>query len=406
MAPIIAPLRWCVAPERRTAMLLAACQTFITMAQMLIIASVSLAATLLLEDPSWATMPLTLQFLATALMITPAAYVMRRYGYRTGFLISAILAIIGGLAGAYALYYDMFLLFCFAGVCQGITMAFAMFYRYAAAETVKPADRATTMSIVLSGGILAAILGPELAVWSNGWFGPYQFVGVYVSVSLLAACIMIVLSQLKINIHVSDPDNANTMRPMKVILTQPRFIMAALASMIGYGSMTFIMTATPLAMQVCGYDFNETAFVIEWHVLAMYGPSLFSGWLINKMGLYRMLIIGCLLYLATIAINLHGVTELHFWSALVCLGIGWNFLFLGGSTLVVQTYYPQEKAKAQSVHDVIMFTVVAVGSLSAGYLQSQFGWDLVNIAILPFVMIVMIAVFWLSRHPQAALAAE
>jgi len=386
-------------PSRRAVLLLVIAQAFSVTTNTIIITTTALTGHMLASDKSLATVPLSLQFITTMLTTLPASFLMRRYGRQTGFMIGAILGLIGGLLGAYAVYERDFVLLCISGGLQGMFQAFALQYRFAAAEVAGPAFRARAVSLVIGGGIVAAIFGPELAIWAKSWFDPVVFAGNYIALAILCGVSVVVLVFVREprSERVDAPVAASLKsgRPLSVIVRQPVFIVAVLGGMIGYGVMSLVMTATPLAMLACDFNFDETAFVIQWHALAMFAPSLFTGRLIDRFGEVRVMATGAVLYIICVGVNLSGITIFQFWTALVLLGLGWNFLFVGGTTLLTRVHNPEEKAKVQGLNDFLVFGVVSVSSLSAGAIQHALGWDTVNLVVLPLVGIVLAALAWM-----------
>jgi len=386
-------------PSRRAVLLLVIAQALSVTTNTIIITTTALTGHMLASDKSLATVPLSLQFITTMLTALPASFLMRRYGRQTGFMIGAMLGLVGGLLGAYAVYERDFVLLCISGGLQGMFQAFALQYRFAAAEVAGPAFRARAVSLVIGGGIVAAIFGPELAIWAKSWFDPVVFAGNYIALAILCGVSLIVLvfvRELRPE-RVDAPATATLKsgRPLSVIVRQPVFIVAVLGGMIGYGVMSLVMTATPLAMLACDFNFDETAFVIQWHALAMFAPSLFTGRLIDRFGEVRVMATGAVLYIICVGVNLSGITIFQFWTALVLLGLGWNFLFVGGTTLLTRVHNPEEKAKVQGLNDFLVFGVVSVSSLSAGAIQHALGWDTVNLVVLPLVGIVLAALAWM-----------
>lgn len=400
-------------PSRRAVLLLVIAQALSVTTNTIIITTTALTGHMLATDKSLATVPLSLQFITTMLTTLPASFLMRRYGRRTGFMVGALLGVAGGLLGAYAVYERDFVLLCVSGGLQGMFQAFALQYRFAAAEVAGPAFRARAVSLVIGGGIVAAVFGPELAIWAKSWFDPVVFAGNYIALAILCGVSIVVI------VFVREPGtergavpvtaSLQSGRPLSVIVRQPVFIVAVLGGMIGYGVMSLVMTATPLAMLACDFNFDETAFVIQWHALAMFAPSLFTGRLIDRFGEVRVMAAGAVLYIICVGVNLSGITIFQFWTALVLLGLGWNFLFVGGTTLLTRVHNPEEKAKVQGLNDFLVFGVVSISSLSAGAIQHALGWDTVNLVVLPLVGIVLAALAWMhwfGPRPAEASAAS
>jgi len=250
---------------------------------------------------------------------------------------------------------------------------------------------------------VSGLFGPETAKWSRDLFAPVMFAGCYAMIAALFLASTVLLGLVRLP-KPPAPALRNGGRRLVEIAAQPIFIIAALAGMVGYGVMSAVMTATPIAMLGCGFDFAEAAFVIQWHALGMYVPSFVTGHLISRFGITTILLTGAGLLLVCCGINLSGMTELNFWSALVLLGIGWNFLFVGATTLLTRTYDSSEKTKVQALNDFLIFGTVAFSSFSSGALLTGFGWSTVQLAILPFVLVAAAAAVWLKLHAWRAQA--
>ena len=354
-------------------------------------------------DKSLATLPLALQFVAVMITTVPASFFMKRFGRRSGFMLGSFLGVGGALICAWAVFVSSFALLCAGSMLFGSSIAVAHYYRFAAADASSAAFRSRAISLVMAGGLVAAFLGPQLATWTRDLFSPILFAGGFVAISGLCAINVFLLAFLTLG----RPDvieRSDVGRPLGVIARQPVFLVAVLCAMVGYGAMNLVMTATPLAMVACNHPFEAAAFVIQWHVVGMYGPSFFTGHLIQRFGVLSILAVGAVLMLICVAINLADVAVLNFWSALVLLGLGWNFLYVGGTTLLTESYQPAEKAKVQALNEFLVFGTTAVTALSSGALFSQIGWNAVNLAVVVPVLAVLGAIVWLGlrRTAQAA----
>lgn len=353
------------------------------------------------DNKALATLPLAMQFLATMLTSIPASLMMQRYGRRNGFIFSSIIGFTGSLLAIYAIFINSFMLFCFSTVLFGVYTGFGNYFRFVATEVTSAEHSQTAISYVLAGGVLAAFIGPNLANYSKDVF-EIAYLG-----SFLAVLVLYIVNLLNIlMIDLPKPLNRKIQddsRPLSEIASQPVFIVALLAAGIGFSMMSLLMTATPLSMKHHTLPFSDVAFVIQWHVLGMFAPSFFTGQLIKKFGVERIIFTGGLLILGCIGINLSGTSLWHFWLALFALGLGWNFMFIGGTSLLTQTYNEAEKAKTQALNDFIVFTAVALASLGAGILQHQLGWAMVNISVIPFILISMLSVLWLQTLPAESL---
>lgn len=388
----------------RNLSILTICVSLMMSCASLIVATAALVGFALATDKSLSTLPLAAQFVATMLTSIPAAMLMQRLGPKTTFMLATFFGMSGGYLGYLAILNHQFWLFVMATTLIGIFQGFSNYIRYTAAESVEITYKSKAISFVMLGGILAAVIGPNLAKYSRQWIEGAEFAGSYGSVILLYMLILFVLSFLKLeekNENMKKDAQGNltrdTGRPLWEIAKQANYIVAVLSGMIGYGVMSFVMTATPLAMHQHAFIFDDTSLVIQWHVLAMFAPSFFTGSLILRFGVIRVMICGAILGFACVLINLNGTSLSHFVAALICLGISWNFLFVGATTMITDTYQAREKNKAQALNDFAVFTTVAMASLSAGALQNQFGWELVNMGVLPLLAIVIIALLWLSK---------
>ncbi|WP_028794877.1 MFS transporter [Thalassobaculum salexigens] len=390
-------------PSVKNVTLLAICQALSMSGMIMNMTVTALAGETLAPDPAYATLPLAFQFTATMLTTMPAALYMRHVGRRLGFVTGVLIGVTGAFVGVSAIFSGNFVLFCLASMMIGSFQGFAVLYRYAAADTASDSFRPRAISLVLAGGVVAALLGPELAKASYDWFAPIMFAGSFVAIAAVQALSLVFLAFVQIP-RPSAASRAEKGRPLLEIARQPTFLVAVMGAMVGYGSMTFVMTATPLAMEDCGFAFHDSAFVIQWHAVGMFAPSFFTGSLINRFGVIRIMLTGVLAYLLCIAINFSGIELLQFFSALVLLGIGWNFLFIGGTTLLTESYRPAERAKVQGFGDFLVFSASTVAAFSSGYINHNFGWQAVNLGILPLAVAVGIALIWYGSRRRAAAA--
>jgi len=362
------------------------------------VTSASIIGSHLSDNPALASLPLAVQFVAVMCTTIPASLLMRAIGRRSGFLLASLIGIVGASCAALGIYLDSFLLFCCGTVGTGIYTGFGHYFRFTAIEAAPPQKKNAAISYVLAGGIAAALIGPNLANLSREVFA-VTYLGTLLSVVVLygLSCINFLLIKLP------KPVAHNPLampRAMKEIARQPAFIAAGASATVGYSVMVLLMTATPLEMMHQQHDFGEVAFVIQWHVLGMFVPSFFTGHLINRFGVQRIIVCGVALMLASISINLNGSSVTHFWVALLVLGLGWNFMFIGGTSLLSETYRTEEIAKAQAFNDFIVFTLAALSSFAAGALLHWFNWQLVNYAALPLLALALVTqfCFWSSKR--------
>ncbi len=396
-------------PTVRNVVLLACCQALSMSAMSMSMTVTALVGQSLSPDPALSTLPLALQFTATMLTTMPASLLMRRFGRQMGFSLGVVIGVAGALLATLMIFERSFVGFCVGSIMMGVFMGFSVFCRHAAADTASDAFRSKAISLVMAGGVVSALLGPELAKQSYDMFdiegvGTVTYAGCFVVAAALQALILVVLRFVKIPRETAEQQKESG-RPLPQIMRQPRFVVAAAGAMIGYGVMSFVMTATPLAIVACGFAFTDSAFVIQWHAFAMFAPSFFTGSLIARFGVLRIMMIGALALIVSVGISASGIELYQFWWGLVMLGIGWNFLFIGGTTLLGECHTPAEKAKVQGLNDFMVFSTVTVSSFSAGAIFYHFGWLEVNLSVLPLIGIVIVLLFWLMRQNRAVAAA-
>lgn len=374
--------------------LLACCQALLLINNAGLISMNGLVGYALVDNKAFATLGATTFVLGSALAAMPAALWMARVGRRRGFMTGSAIAIAGAATCSLALWLSSFPLFCIGTAVIGIYTAFGLQYRFAAAEVAAPEFRAKAISLVLAGGIGGGFLGPQASVWAKDLL-PVPFLGSFLVLSAIALVALGIQSQVRVPPPGRDECSGRG-RPLTQIVAQPAFVVAALSAALGYGIMNLLMTATPLAMSFCSHPFSAAAFVIEWHVVGMYAPGFFTGSLIRRMGAPRIIGIGILLMGACVGVALSGIALWQFWAALVLLGVGWNFMYTGGTALLIDAYQPAEKARTQGINDVIVFTVMSISSFSSGALIGAAGWEWMNLGALPLLAIVAAAVLWLS----------
>ncbi|RWM06243.1 MAG: MFS transporter [Mesorhizobium sp.] len=379
---------------RRTALLLAAAQAVVGSAAPIAISLGALAGQYLLgPDKSLATAPVTGFNLGVALGALPAAAIIRRLGHRGGFMTGTVITALGGLIATLALFEASFWLFaCGLGVI-GVGGAFVQQFRFAAADNAPPQFKARAISFVLAGGIVTAILGPQIVIYTRELLAPVMFAGSFASILILAAVGAVVLSFLHISTGTSGSAEtaASDARPLVQIATQPRFVAALFCAVCAYALMSFVMTGAPLAMVGCGLSTDDATLGISWHVMAMFGPSFFTGSLIHRFGAERIVAIGLVLLIGCAAVALSGLELWHFWTALILLGLGWNFGFIGATAMVAASYHPSEKGKVQGFHDFVLFGSVAFASLMSGAVYNAWGWTMLNWVVFPVVALCFLA---------------
>jgi predicted MFS family arabinose efflux permease len=346
----------------------------------------------LAPSPTWATLPVASMVVGLAVCTVPAALAMERAGRRRGFMAASTVTAAASLLGIYAISSASFGLFCVVSLFIGGNLAFVQQYRFAAAESVEAGAVHKAVSYVLLGGVAAAFLGPELAKQTRALlpFGLYS--GSFAALAVLGCANTGILYFLRDPRPHGSRDGRKG-RPLRDIVTQPLYMAAVAAVLVAFGVMSFIMTATPVSMHIIdGFSIDETAWVIQSHVMAMYVPSLFTGALIGRYGLVKIMTAGTLLMIACALLALVNRHFVHYWAGLVLLGVGWNFLFIGGTTLLTRTYSPAESFKAQAVNDCVVFGFQALASLSAGTIIFRAGWEVLNAATIPLMIIMLLVI--------------
>lgn len=382
--------------DRIQVVLLAATQALVMSGASLIMTVTALTGTLLADDPAMATMPLAFQFVGMMVATIPASLYMGKVGRKIGFMTGLGFGVFSAIIAAWGIFEGSFWLFSLGSFGLGINNSFAAYLRFAAAEVVDVDRRPQAISYVMAGGIVAAFLGPWLATQTQGMFEPVLFAGGFVALAGLYIAAMFVVLIVRFNNDVPHADHHGEARPLLEIAKQPTFITAALAATMGYGVMSLVMTATPLAMVGCGLEFEDAAFVIQWHVVGMFLPSFFTGKLIQKFGVLTIILIGTLLNVVCMIFALSGMDLMNFWFGLVALGVGWNFMFIGGSSLLTQCYRETERSKVQALNDFLVFGTVAAMSFSSGAIQNAMGWAWVNGVVAVPMLMAFSAVVWLS----------
>jgi MFS family permease len=376
--------------------LLALCQALLLSGTSLVITSSALVGVAIAPDPALATLPVSLQFVTTMFTVAPASLLMKRFGRRPVFVTGTLVGASGFVLAALGVYLGNFWLFALSGTFIGLHNAVGQFYRFAAAESVAAEWRSRAISLTLAGGVLASLIGPNLARLTRELVQP-AFTASFaalIGTKLLPALLVSRLRLEKPHESVNEPG-----RPLKTIARQPAFIVALLSAIVAYATMNMVMTGTPLAMHAMMMPFAATANVIQWHVFAMFFPSFFTGDIVRRFGTLPTIATGCLLQIGAIGTNLAGTGEMNFLASLVCLGLGWNFMFVGATTLLGESHAPSERARVQGLNDTCVFTAVAVSSLASGALVTHLGWYTTNMLALPGVMLVLGTVVWfgLSR---------
>jgi len=387
------------AVARKNAMLLSVCQAVNASAAPLSIALGGLVGSYLLgADKSLATAPITGFNVGVALMSLPAAMLMRRIGRKNGFMSGAVIGMIAMLVAVQAIRVQSFWLFVLALAMAGASNSFVQQYRFAAADRGTKEFKAKAISWVLLGGIAAAIIGPQVILNFRDFLAPVPFAGAFLWGTGLFALSLIVMQFLEPG---HPPKSAEELadkpqRPLIEIISQPRFVVAVLCGTSSYALMSYVMTAAPLAMIACGFDIDDATWGIQWHVMAMFAPSFFTGHLIARFGKETIMATGLFILVACALVGLNGITLAHFYIGLILLGVGWNFGFIGATAMVTDCYEPHEKNKAQGANDFILFGSVALASLLSGFTLNHMGWEFINWIVFPVVGICLISLMWLK----------
>ncbi|MGJ5202553.1 MFS transporter [Bradyrhizobium sp. HKCCYLR20261] len=394
------------ARARRNVTRLAAAQALTGANSAVIFATGAIVGVTIAPDIGLATVPISMYVVGLAAGTLPTGAISRRYGRRVAFLIGTGCGAVTGVLGCLAILRGSFALFCLATFLGGLYGAVAQSYRFAAADGASAAFRPKAVSWVMAGGIFAGLLGPQLVQWTMDVWQPYLFAFSY----LIQAAVALIAMGIVFGVDLPKPAAADLHggRPLLEIVRQPRFIAAALCGTIAYPVMNLVMTSAPLAMQMCGLTVSDSNFGLQWHIVAMYGPSFFTGSLIARFGAPVIVALGLALEAVAAIIGLSGLTAMHFWATLVALGVGWNFGFVGASALVLETHTSAERNKVQAFNDFLIFGLMALGSFSSGQLLAHFGWSAVNLVVFPPVLLglCVLALVWSSKRRLAARIVE
>ncbi len=376
----------------RQVIILSLCQALLSSGSILLVSVTPLIGRSLAPSYQWITFPVAMQFIGLMAATIPASLIMQRFGRRRGFILGNLTGITGAACAIVALSYNHFWLFCSATTLIGVGIGFSTLYRFAAIEVCKPEHKSQAISLIMAGGVLAAVLGPNLSIYSQKLMPQLGFSAAFLGLLALYLIALFLLTQVNIP-PLSPSQLKEKQRSLMTILLQPVFLVAAVAGMVSYAVMNLLMTSTPLAMHRCGFGFSDSALVIEWHVLGMFVPSFFTGYLIRYLGFAKMISFGCILMLVCVAINVHGDTHSHFMTALILLGIGWNFMFITATRLVSESYSPAEKGKTQASNEFLIFSMVTMSALASGWLESALGWRKLNLVVIPLLILILVVVF-------------
>jgi MFS family permease len=385
--------------------LLAACQALLYINNVTLIAINGLAGLALAPTPLLATLPITTYIIGSALTTVPASLGMGRWGRRAGFMFGASMGALGTAIAAYSVVQGSFVGLTIGTFIVGLYNAFGQYLRFAAAEVADataPSLKDRAIAWVLAGGIAGGVVGPELSKVTRELL-PAVFAGSYAVLALVALVALTVASRLQVP-RPHGSAHEGPARPLGEIARQPMFIVAVAVGAISYGAMNLLMTATPLAMKVCGFGYPDAADVIKWHVVAMFAPGLITGHIVQRFGRPAVMLAGCGLMSLTVAIAHAGLTYWHFWGALVALGVGWNFMFVGATAMLTTTYRASERAKAQGLNDLAVFLTMISSSAASGALLSTSGWTDLNLMALPALVAATVGIVLVWRRPIRAAA--
>jgi MFS family permease len=385
---------------RRNVFLLACCQALLLTNAVTLISVAVLAGYALVDNKAWAALPATAYVIGGALATFPASMWMKRVGRRNGFLTGGAFGLLGSAVAAISVMGSSFAGLCLGTLLLGFYNAFGQYYRFAAADVAPEDFKARAISLVMAGGLVGGIIGPQASTFTVNLWQP-MYSATYASLFLFSLAAMAICSLLVI--PDTKPDaSPQPARPLGEIVRQPVFVVAAGVAALGYASMNLLMTATPLAMGLCGHPYNAAAGVIAAHVVGMFAPSFFTGSLIKRFGVLNVMLAGVACMFACVGVALSGEQVVNFWWALVLLGVGWNFMFIGGTALLTEAYRPSEKAKVQGMNEVIIFVVLAVSSFSSGVLVNAAGWRVLNYVSVPMIGVAGAAALWLAIRRRTA----
>ena len=386
---------------KRNALVLAMGQALAGANNTVIVATGSILGSMMAPDKSLATLPISIMVCGIWAGTLPLGFLAKRYGRRTAYASGAAAGTIAGLIGYLAIMQANFWLYLVATFCGGLYAASHMSYRFGAADTASKEFKPKAVAWVMAGGLFAAILGPQLVIFTKDLMPPYLFAVSYIGQGAFAVVAgVIILLFFRAPSPVEEPSRGRG-RPLGEIMSQPRLIVAVVCGVASYALMNLMMTAAPLAMYDCGHSVTDAALGIQWHVFAMYAPSFFTGSLILRFGVARVTAAGLIVLALSAVVGLAGITVAHFWTALILLGIGWNLSFVGATTMVVDCHRPEERNKVQAFNDFLIFGTMAGGSFVSGSMLAHYGWYLVNVVMFPVVAVAGVMLLWLTLRERA-----
>jgi predicted MFS family arabinose efflux permease len=389
---------------RRNAMVLAVAQALAGGNNTVIVSTASIVGAVLAPDKGLATLPITCMVIGMWFGTLPIGWLARRFDRRFALQCGSVFGILSGLISFAAVMVGSFWLLLFGTFCGGLYAAAHQSYRFAAADTASEAFRPKVVSWVLAGGIFAALIGPQLVIFTKDMLPPHLFAASYLGQSVCALLAAIVLTFVKV--PPVAPKRVDASRPLSEIARTPRFMVAVACGVASYAMMNMVMTSAPLAMIGCGHSVTDATLGIQWHVLAMYGPSFVTGSLIARFGVERITALGLVLIALAAAVGVAGISVAHFWTDLVLLGLGWNLAFIGATTMVTQCHRPEERNKVQSFNDFLIFGSMAVSSFSSGQMLAYLSWPAINEVVFPTVLVAGALLIWLTMRRRREAEAE
>lgn len=387
LADVALPSRF----ERANVVRLAIGQALAGANSTVIYATGAVVGDMLAPTKALATLPISIFVVGMAACTLPAGMIAQRHGRRAAFMIGTGCGVLGGLIGTLAVLRASFWLFCVATFFGGVYAAVVLSFRFAAADCATPERRPRALSAVMAGGVFAGVIGPQLVTYTMDLWQPYLFAATYLGQAAVAAISLLVLAGVRLPAPTAA--DVGKGRPLGIIARQPRFMGAVVCGVVSYLLMNFLMTAAPLAMKFCNLPQQSANLGLQWHVIAMYGPSFWTGRLITRFGASKVVAAGLLLTAAASTVGLLGIEVAHFWATLILLGVGWNFGFVGASAMVLECHRPEEKARVQSLNDFVVFGTMTFGSFLSGGLLSAYGWDTVLWLSFPPLLLAVAALF-------------